>query len=98
VPGAGQQNAIDIVGRLMSTGGDISPTRDRVAVRTYTDAWEWALPEGASIGDVLTTTLPNQLALAYDRQGEAIAYTLDGTSLVTTSEDAHAVAHLYAGI
>ncbi|HEX4905421.1 MAG TPA: hypothetical protein VFU93_08215 [Acidimicrobiales bacterium] len=97
IPGAGQQNAFDVAGRLMSTGGDVAPARDRVVVRTYADAWEWVLPAGASIGEVLTTTVPTQLALRYDRQGEAIAYTRDGSSLLTTSEDAHSIAHLYIG-
>jgi hypothetical protein len=92
-----EQIAFDTIGRLWAVGGDIAPARDRVVVRTQTDAFEWIVPEGASIGEVLTTTRPLQVPLVYDRQGEAIGYTRDGTSLVTTSEFEHAVAHLYAG-
>jgi hypothetical protein len=97
IPGdSSTQAVIDVTGRLWATGGDIAADRSRVVVRTYTDAFEWSVPVGASIAEVLTATLPLQIPLKYDRQGEAIAYAKDGSALVTTSEYEHSTAHIYA--
>ena len=93
----GTQQAFDVAGRLMAVGGDAAPDRDRVVVRTYTDAYEWTVAPGQSLGLAMTTGLPRQIPLRYQRQGEAIAYTRDGSSLLTTCEDAGCEAHLYRG-
>ena len=67
------------------TGAAVSPDGTRLAVRTYTDAWEWRRPRGAPFGTLLAGTF-GHVFLALERQGEAIAYTGDGGALVTTSE------------
>ena len=89
------QIGFDVAGRLMAVGGDVSPTGDRVVVRTYTDAWEWVVPAGAASVAEAFLGVPTQLPLRYQRQGEAIGYTRDGASLVTTCEDVGCTAHRY---
>jgi hypothetical protein len=90
-----QQLAFDVAGRLWAVGGDVHPDRERVVIRTYTDAWEWEIADGASVGETLTFGTPTQLPLRYERQGEAIAYSRDGTFLLTTCEDVGCTAHRY---
>lgn len=83
------------IGRVNATGGEIAPKADRVVVRTYTDAWEWTVPDGdiaaAFSAEPLRVVIPTTM------QGEAIAYTRGGRSLVTTSEGLNAPVHLVPG-
>ena len=95
------QTPFDLLARMWAVGGDVAPDRDRVVIRTYSDAFEWQIPptkpgeEPASIAEVLTTTVPARFPLIYERQGEAIAYSRDGTFLMTTCEDAGCTSHRY---
>lgn len=73
------------------TGGDISPDGTRVALRTYTDLYEWPLA-----GDDVAAALegePEVTALPATFQGEGVAYTRDGTSLLLTTEGERAPVH-----
>jgi hypothetical protein len=83
-----------VAGQVSVTGADISPRADRLVVRTYTDAYEWAVPGGdvaaALEGDPTRTALPES------EQGEGIAYDTDGRSWVTTSEGPGAAVHRIA--
>jgi hypothetical protein len=72
------------VGKL-STAGDIAPDGRRIVIRTYTDAFEWTLPAGGSVGTALAAK-PRPIAVPWLGQYEAICYTLDGRSLLATSE------------
>lgn len=63
------------------TGGDWSPDGRYVVIRTYFGAYEYA----AERGDWFLQP-PVPITLFVEPQGEAIAYTLDGNALVTTSE------------
>jgi hypothetical protein len=63
------------------TGGDFSPDGRYVVVRTYFSAYEY----DAADGDWWRQT-PRHVPLRVEPQGEAITYSLDGTSLLTTSE------------
>lgn len=74
----------DSLGRLMATGGDISPEGDRVVIRTYTDAYEWMIPH-FDVGAAFRSE-PTQLALPRMRQGESAAYTQDGKAILFGSE------------
>lgn len=85
----------DVIGRLWAVGGDIHPERERVVIKTQADAWEWELAEGASLGETLTDGTPTKIPLLWERQGEAIAYSRDGSALVTTCEDLGCTAHIY---
>jgi hypothetical protein len=69
------------------TSGDISPDGSRLVLRTYLEAFEWPL----SGGDYATAFAapPHKIALPPTPQGEAIAYTRDGASLLTTTEGSH---------
>lgn len=78
--------------RLLATGGAVSPDGSRLVVRTYVEAFEWALgPDGLSGGAV---GAPHRIDLPPTRQGEAIGYAWDGLSLVVTSEGQFAPVHL----
>jgi hypothetical protein len=69
------------------TGAAVSPDRTRVALRTYTVAFEWDIAAGADMVTTITTVVPRQTPLD-DPQGEAIAYTLDGAAFLTVSDEA----------
>ena len=69
---------------VLVTGGDIAPDGSRVAVRTYTDVYEWAVP-----GDDVAAAFngaPEVSPLPPTRQGEGLGYSRDGTALLTSSE------------
>ena len=67
------------------TGGDISPQGDRLALSTYTGAIELTLETGADF-DSIWEAEGRELDVGARAQGEAVAYSSDGTSLFTTSE------------
>lgn len=72
------------------TGGSISPTADRVVLRTYVAAWWWPVAPGQSIADAMTA-IPTRLSLPAMRQGEAIAFSANGQTLYLTSEGSPAL-------
>lgn len=77
------------------TSGEIAPDGRRVVLRTPFEAFEWQLGEGGVPAAFAAT--PRRLPLPETEQGEAIAYTRDGRSLVTTSEGVGAPVHQLAG-
>jgi hypothetical protein len=83
--------AIGGVAQLLVTGGDIAPDGRRVALRTYTDLYEWPVEDGdvaaALQGEPVVTALPSTF------QGEGVAYTRDGTALLLTTEGEPAPVH-----
>ncbi len=72
------------------TGGAISPTGDRVVLRTYLAAWWWPVMPGQSIPDAMAA-VPRRIALPIMRQGEAITFSADGDVLYVTSEGSPAL-------
>jgi hypothetical protein len=76
---------------VLVTAGDISPDGGRLALRTYTDLYEWHVDNGdlaAALGDdPVVTALPPTV------QGEGLAYTRDGAALLTSSEGEGAPVH-----
>jgi hypothetical protein len=68
----------------MVTGGDLSPDGTRVVLRNYTAAYEWDVAGG----DVIKAFggEPERVPLPGSPQGEGIAYSRDGRSLLTSSE------------
>jgi hypothetical protein len=76
----------DSLGRMMATSGDISPTGDRVVLRTYTDAYEWQIPR-FDVGAAFRNK-PTHLSLPAMSQGESAAYTRDGKAILFGSEKA----------
>jgi hypothetical protein len=72
-------------GRLVVTGGAVSPDGKRVVLRTYNDAFEWDVPDGDLV-KAITTGKPRATPLPNEPQGESITYTRDGASFVTVSD------------
>ncbi|RZQ59939.1 hypothetical protein [Amycolatopsis suaedae] len=67
------------MGSLLVTGGATSADHKVVALRTYTDAYLYATPDG-DIAAALKRT-PVRVPLPNENQGEAIAFEPDGTLL-----------------
>jgi len=74
-----------ILGGLI-TGGDISPDGRRVALCDYGQGYELLLPGSSTSFDDIWKQPLLTLALGERKQGEAIAYRLDGKALLATSE------------
>lgn len=68
----------------MVTGGAVSPDGKFLALRTYMSAYEWDISAGA---DGWTKKEPMAIRTNLDLQGEGIAYSADGKSLITTAEN-----------
>lgn len=79
--------------QLATTGGDVSRDGTRAVVRTYTDAYEWAVPDG-DLASALTLTGPRtRTPLPPTAQGEAIGYGSDSRTLYVSSEGTAAPVH-----
>jgi hypothetical protein len=71
-------------GRGLLTGGALSADGRVVAVRTYTDAWLYRVDGDTASADAVVAALrgtPVDVPLAGEPQGEAVAFTADGTLL-----------------
>lgn len=64
------------------TGGDVSADGKFLVLRTYLGAFEYPLSNSPG----WWTITPKAVKTANEAQGEAIAYSLDGKELITTSE------------
>jgi hypothetical protein len=74
-------------GRFVVTGGAVSPDGRHAVLRTYADGFEFDV-EGGDVVGAITKGRPRQIAMPNEPQGESVAYTPDGTALVTVSEGA----------
>jgi hypothetical protein len=70
---------------VLVTGGAVAPDGRRALLRTYTDAYEWDVPDG-DLARALTSGSPRRTPLPDEPQGEAITYTADGRGYLTLSE------------
>lgn len=77
---------------LLVTAGDIAPDRSRVALRTYTDLYEWEL--GARDLATALRGTPTVTPLPPTPQGEGLAYSRDGSALLLSSEGVGTPVHL----
>lgn len=72
----------------MVTGADLHPAGDRLALRTYTGVFEYALP---AVDDPASFLAAEPTVVVYgplsEPQGETVAYAADGSALWTLSED-----------
>ncbi|PWT92844.1 MAG: hypothetical protein C5B55_05560 [Blastocatellia bacterium] len=68
------------------TGGDISPDGTRVAFCDYFQGYELVLPDASRSFDEIWKQKMLTIDLGKRKQGEGIAYRLDGRALITTSE------------
>lgn len=71
----------------LATAADAHPLGDRVLLRTYTGAWEFARPGAHSLADVFRVK-PVEVTGAPQLQSEGIAYAPDGRSYMVASEGA----------
>ncbi|NJC63996.1 esterase-like activity of phytase family protein [Planosporangium flavigriseum] len=78
----GTANFLGAAGQILVTGAAQSPDRKRVVLRTYSDAYEWDVPDG-DVVKAITTGKPRITPLTGEAQGEGIAYTADGKSFLT---------------
>ncbi len=77
-----------VAAQLLATGGSVAPDGSRLVIRTYTDAYVWPVP-----GDDLVAALrgtPQVLPLPASKQGEAVTWSRDGSTLLTSSEGVRA--------
>jgi hypothetical protein len=79
-------DALAGIGATVVTGAATSPDRHRVALRTYTVAYEWDVPDG-DVVKAITTGTPRITPLPDETQGESIAYSPDGADLLTVSDN-----------
>ena len=84
------------LGTRTVTGGAVSADGRVVALRTYTDAWLFPVPDGGGVADALRGT-PVQVPLPGEPQGEAVAFAADGT-LLSGSEGRGGVAGQVRGV
>jgi hypothetical protein len=68
------------------TGGSVSPDGRRVALCDYLEGYELLLPRGATNFNEIWKQKMISFDLGKRKQGEAIAYRLDGKALLATSE------------
>jgi hypothetical protein len=71
-------------GELMVTGGAVSADGQRIALRTYTDAYVWPLT-GSDVAGALSGS-PVRVPLPEAPQGEAIAFAANNTDLLVSGE------------
>lgn len=83
---------VGAVSQLLVTGGAVSPNGTRVALRTYTDLYLWTVRHG-DIGAALRDGDPTRVPLPSEKQGESVAFTPDGRTVLTTSEGSPAPVH-----
>ncbi|WP_246080555.1 hypothetical protein [Modestobacter altitudinis] len=71
-------------GQLLVTGGAVSPDGQRIALRTYTDAYVWPLA-GSDVAGALGGS-PARVALPESPQGEAITFAANSRDLLVSGE------------
>ncbi len=70
---------------MLATAGDVSPDGNIVVVKNYMYTYAWRRGPSESIADALRRT-PQTMPYMPEPQGEAIAFSSDGTSYLTASE------------
>lgn len=73
-------------GSPLVTAADVTPDGRWIAVRTYTHVWVWRRPRGWTLAEAFAEPAC-PAAAEPEPQGEAIAWSLDGRSYRTVSED-----------
>jgi hypothetical protein len=89
IPVTSTANPYGFKGRFVVTGAATSPDGGRVALRTYADAFEFDVGPGGTADAVVRAIgagSPREIALPDEPQGESIAYSADGTALLSISE------------
>ncbi|MRG44429.1 hypothetical protein GFS24_04860 [Chitinophaga sp. SYP-B3965] len=80
--------------RKQITAGDISKNGDQVLIKSYSRVYYWKRKGKEPIWKLLMTPA-RELPYSRERQGEAIGFTIDGTSYYTISEGVHPQVYHY---
>jgi hypothetical protein len=72
-------------GNTLTTGGDISPSGDEIAIRTYDAAYLWRRSRVATVAEALATP-PCRIPMRSEPQGEALGFAVDGSGYYSVSE------------
>jgi hypothetical protein len=83
---------VGTAGQVVVTGGAVSPDGTVVVLRTYTDAYVWAAPDG-DVEAALRSGNRRRIPLPPTDQGEAVAVSADGRSLLTSTEGVPGAVH-----
>lgn len=78
-------NGLGPLGSVVIDGGAQTADRRKVALRSYADAYEWAVPDG-NVVKAITTAKPTITPLPGEPFGESIAYGAAGTDFYTVSD------------
>ncbi len=93
---SGQQITLERIACLDNiypvTGGDVFPDGSRVILRDYLSAYDLTRPPGGAFADVFSS-LPLQITLVQEAQGESLAVGLSGEALYTVGEGYHVPIH-----
>src|SRR5262249_47188576 len=81
----GTENKLSKIGMTRVTGAANSHDGKHVAVRTYSDAYEWDVTNG-DVVKAITTGTPKITPLPNEPQGPAIAYSRDNADFLTVSD------------
>jgi len=87
--------AAPLVGGAATTGGDISPSGDAIAVRTYTHAYLWRRGGGMTVAQAFAGE-PCPLPQKSEPQGEALGFAADGLGFYTVSEGSQQPIYFFA--
>ena len=80
---------VGTAGQVVVTGGAVSPDGRTVVLRTYTDAYVWSAPDG-DVAAAISSGQRRRIPLPPTAQGEAVTFTPDGRSLLTSTEGVRA--------
>jgi hypothetical protein len=83
---------VGAAGQVLVTGGAVSPDGRTVVLRTYTDAYVWTAPDG-DVAAALKSGDRRRIALPPTAQGEAVTFSTDGRSLLTSTEGIPGAVH-----
>jgi hypothetical protein len=89
LPKTTTSNPLAAAGRLVVTGGAVSPNGSKVTLRTYSDAVEFDVTNG-NLVESIVKGVPRVTPLPDEPRGEAITYSTDGAAFLTVSETAQA--------
>jgi hypothetical protein len=82
-------------GSPLVTGGDVSPSGDQIAIRTYLGVFVWRRSTGQSLAQAFGSSPCPALAIS-EKQGEAVGFASDDSGYYTVSEGSAPPLHWFA--
>jgi hypothetical protein len=84
---------VGTAGQVLVTGGAVAPDGRSVVLRTYTDAYVFDAPDG-DVEKALRDGDRRRIPLPPTAQGEAVTFSADGRSLLTSTEGVPGAVHV----